>query len=110
MTTAIAMFLECRAAGETAKAADWLAHVPAWQIAARFEDFAPQCPNQLSSSVERRPANALNIEIGAPLPRCSARPPATWRGVETAVLRWLGSGGSPLVFGLCARQVCDRLR
>lgn len=51
--------------------------------------------------VERR-ANALCVEVGAwPQPRCTLKLPSHWTGKGASALRWLGSGGSPLVLGLC---------
>lgn len=69
---------------------------------AAFRRYADGCPYRLTSEVERRPANALNLEIGAPLPRCRLRLPREWKGRDMAA-RWLASGGTPFVFGLCSR-------
>jgi hypothetical protein len=59
------------------------------------------CPYRIALGVERRPANALNLEIGTPIPRCTRKLPDHWFGAGRSALRWLGSGGSPLVFGYC---------
>lgn len=81
---------------------------------ARDEVATEACTSRVSPPLERRPANALNLEIGTPIPRCSFKPPAHWpvehvgRG-RGHVLRWLGSGGSPLVFGTCDRD-CPKKR
>ena len=56
--------------------------------------------------MERRPANALCVEAMEALPRCTLRPPGDWP--EGMVLRWLGSGGSPLVFGPCTPMACPK--
>jgi len=60
------------------------------------------CVHRLVPLLLRRPANALNVEIGAPAPRCSLKLPDHWTGSGRSALRWLGSGGSPLVFGHCS--------
>jgi hypothetical protein len=53
-------------------------------------------------NVERRPANALCVEIGAPAPRCINKRPEHWAGLGVnSSIRWLASGGSALVFGVC---------
>jgi len=61
------------------------------------------CPHQMDIDVERRPGNALNVEIGAPLPRCNRKSP-DGRG-----LVWLMSGGSPLAYGNCTPLHCPTL-
>ncbi len=60
------------------------------------------CPHLITLRVERRPGNALNVEIGTPAPRCTLKPPEDWEARGGSVLRWLGSGGSPLVLGNCS--------
>ena len=60
---------------------------------------AGPCRSRISFDVSRRPANALNVEIGTPLPRCISKTPAHWRGMSG--IRWLASGGDALVFGPC---------
>jgi len=49
----------------------------------------------------RRPVNGLNIEIGEPQGRCRLRTPPHWGDADPRAARWLWSGGSPLVLGLC---------
>jgi hypothetical protein len=71
---------------------------------AAFAKYAEKCPNLVKLEVERRPGNALNVEIGTPIPRCKLCPPPHWRGAS--VTRWLLSGGSPLVLGACTRVFC----
>lgn len=98
MRTALSMYLESRERlGEvhpTTK--EWRAAVPAWQWScAAHGDFAQGCDQRQQESVERRPANALNLEIGAPRPRCLMKSP-DGRG-----LAWLRSGGSVLAYGIC---------
>lgn len=110
MISAIQAFLDAKAKGLPACAESWLDAIPGWQITARFDEFAPQCPDRRGASVERRPANALNVEIGAPVPRCIQRMPAHWTGSGRSALRWLASGGSALVFGECCCRACPRAR
>jgi hypothetical protein len=64
------------------------------------------CPFRIEPPLERRPANALNVEIGTPMPRCTLKPPDNWARVsdKPMVLRWLNSGGSPLVLGNCSKD------
>lgn len=63
------------------------------------------CKHYAEPTLERRPGNALNLEIGTPMPRCLLKRPEHWP--ETAsTLRWLGSGGGLFVFGPCTRQYC----
>jgi hypothetical protein len=69
----------------------------------RFQDFAATCKSRLVSHIERRPGNALNIEIGQAIDRCALKRPAHWPE-SMGALRWLSSGGSCLVFGNCS---CD---
>lgn len=72
-----------------------------------FRAYAAACPYRIDLPVERRPGNALNVEIGAPMPRCRLRTPEHWGGASA--LRWLGSGGTPLVLGNCVRSQCPLL-
>lgn len=75
---------------------------------ADFKAFAARCPHYVETPLERRPGNALNVEIGAPVPRCTLKEPDHWpqKGLGP---RWLFSGGSPLVFGFCSED-CPRLK
>lgn len=81
---------------------DTINDVPSWQWQIWWGDLRPYCPDALSPPLERRRANALNVEIGQPLQRCKVRSP-DGRG-----LAWLLSGGSPLAYGLCERAHCPR--
>lgn len=63
------------------------------------------CPHRIELTVPRRPGNVLNVEVGTPLPRCALRHPEHWPEGSSA-LRWLGSGGSALVFGVCTPRNC----
>ena len=76
--------------------------VPSWQFSVWFSDLAPHCPDRFAPSLERRPANALNVEIGTPLLRCLQRSP-DGRG-----LAWKASGGSVLAYGVCGGAQCPR--
>ncbi len=70
-----------------------------------FKDYAEKCPNRVEAELERRPVNGLNVEIGAPAPRCKLRTPEHWpEGVGAA--RWLASGGSALVLAPCSGGPC----
>jgi hypothetical protein len=67
-----------------------------------FEAFAATCTSRVALPTPRRHANALNVEVGTPLARCTRKLPEHWAGSGASALRWLGSGGSPLVFGECS--------
>lgn len=71
------------------------------QPRARLAALRESCGAHVSLDVERRPANALNVEIGTPAPRCIDKRPEHWPA-NMGSLRWLASGGSPLVFGPCS--------
>ena len=43
-----------------------------------FRRFSDGCPHRLDIELIRRPANALNVEIGQPARRCRLKPPANW--------------------------------
>lgn len=73
-----------------------------------FVEIKEACPERIALGVERRPANALNIEIGTPLARCREQTPVAWEGVDHRASRWLLSGGSPLVLGVCCAENCPR--
>lgn len=62
------------------------------------------CLHRIAPTVERRPGNALNIEIGTPLPRCLLKAPSHWPETGPSAVRWIGSGGSPLVLGFCNKD------
>lgn len=71
--------------------------------------FDEPCDRRVLPRFERRPGNALNIEIGSPSVRCKDRVPDHWpEGMSSA--RWLLSGGSPLVLGTCSPGACPRRR
>jgi hypothetical protein len=65
------------------------------------------CPDRMELGVPARPANALNVEIGQPLTRCRLKTPEHWGHTDPRGARWLLSGGSPLVLGLCSSN-CPR--
>ena len=70
-----------------------------------FRRYADRCPNRTTMTLERRPVNGLNIEIGQGCDRCKARTPDHWPA-HMGALRWLASGGSALVFGACEASAC----
>jgi hypothetical protein len=72
----------------------------------RFSVVRESCPSRRELAVERRPGNALNIEIGTPMPRCVEKTPDHWPNAGMAT-RWIASGGDVLVFGLCSGE-CPR--
>jgi hypothetical protein len=84
------------------------------KAAEAFARYAAGCPSRIELSVERRPGNALNLEIGAPQPRCKLKPPSHWPTGRGTVTRWLASGGDALVLGHCSARCpleprfCDR--
>lgn len=67
------------------------------------------CGSCKTPDLERRPANALNIEIGTPAARCLLQPP-DGRGVtrDGGTLDWLRSGGSLLAYGRCSLEGCPK--
>lgn len=65
------------------------------------------CSSRVGVEQERRPANALNIEYMTPALRCVMKLPEHWSSKAPSALRWLASGGSPLVFGRCGGS-CPR--
>lgn len=72
-----------------------------------WDELSATCAHRIEIDVPRRPANALCVEVGTPLPRCSRKLPPHWTGTGASALRWLASGGSPLVLGLCSPN-CPR--
>jgi hypothetical protein len=65
-----------------------------------FAAFKESCAALWPIEVERRPGNALNLEVGAAADRCSLQSP-DGRG-----LAWLLSGGSKLAYGVCCAAAC----
>tara|TARA_R110002020_G_scaffold100611_1_gene237703 strand:- start:314 stop:559 length:246 start_codon:yes stop_codon:yes gene_type:complete len=51
------------------------------------------CPYFQEVRIEPRPCNGLNLEIGKPFDRCTAKPKPRHEG---RVLAWIMSGGSPM--------------
>ncbi len=74
-----------------------------------FAAFAAACQSCERPNIERRPGNALNVEIGTPHPRCLLKPP-DGRGVtcDGGTLDYLRSGGSVLAYGLCEAATCPK--
>lgn len=77
--------------------------IPRRQLRIWFGDVSPACPSRRVLDIEMRPGNALNVEIGAPRPRCMEQSP-DGRG-----LAWAASGGSLLAYGPCVARSCPRL-
>jgi hypothetical protein len=75
-----------------------------------FSAIVEACLSRRELRVERRPGNALNIEIGAPMPRCMFQPP-DGRGVtrDGGTLDWLRSGGAELDYGICCADKCPKV-
>lgn len=71
-----------------------------------YQAGAEKCPQRIALPVPRRPGNALNVEIGSPVPRCRCRTPESWGGFDPRAVRWLNSGGSALVLGPCSAEAC----
>lgn len=92
-----------------APTADDLDAVPSYQWDVYHEELAQLCPSRVELPVLRRPANALNVEVGQPAPRCRRQTPPEWNGSDPNAARWLASGGSALVLGPCARCKCPRI-
>lgn len=59
------------------------------------------CASRVEIALERRPANALNIEIGTSPARCLNKRPEHWPSTASGI-RWIASGGSAMVFGICS--------
>ena len=100
-------WLDAHPDASSADRARVLAQVPAGQWAAHgghWAELSLHCGNRVDPGIERRPANALNIEIGSASPRCLFRSP-DGRG-----LAWLLSGGSVLAYGTCVQSCCERAR
>lgn len=66
----------------------------------RLSVVRESCGARVEPAIERRPANALNVEIGAPMARCLNKRPEHWPEGASS-LRWVASGGELLVFGCC---------
>ena len=84
-----------------------LGQVPMWQWAmpdGHWGELKNHCQNRVAPGPERRPGNALNIEIGTPMPRCLYQSP-DGRG-----LAWYMSGGSALDYGHCTQSKCPRCK
>lgn len=64
------------------------------------------CLSLVAPALPPRRGNVIAVEIGTPVPRCLNKQPSEWRGRGASSLRWVGSGGSPLVFGPCTPNVC----
>ena len=72
-----------------------------------FLQVSATCKFRREMCIERRPGNALNVEIGTPMPRCMLKPP-DGRGVtkDGGTLDWLRSGGKEMDYGVCCAVGC----
>jgi hypothetical protein len=85
-----------------ARKARWaLATVQARLERAERQRQAATCGSRVELPTPRRPANALNLEVGAPMTRCLSKRPSHWPASASS-LRWIASGGDALVFGVCS--------
>ena len=68
------------------------------------------CPHLVEDQDLPLQRNALRVEICTPSPRCLLKLPEHWsEGAKRAGgLRWIGSGGSALVFGPCTPGMCPK--
>lgn len=66
----------------------------------RFSVVRESCGSRVQTELQRRPSNALNLEIGQPMARCMNKRPDHWPESMSA-LRWIGSGGGAFVLGPC---------
>ena len=80
------------------------ARLPPWQMEIWWDDLAPHCPSSIQPELARRPANALNVEIGEPRKRCGLLSP-DGRG-----MLWILSGGDVLAYGQCTKRECPRAK
>ena len=58
------------------------------------------CESRLEVEYHGRPCNGLNIEFSPAPYRCINKRPEHWPDSVSAI-NWVGSGGSPFVFGVC---------
>lgn len=93
-------FLEANPNTRDEDARALLREIPDWQWGIWFKDLKTHCPDRRTPDPIRRPANALNVEIGQPSARCLRQSP-DGRGSA-----WLLSGGDLLVYGVCRQSQC----
>lgn len=85
----------------------WVVHHPR---KAPREPWKEPCEHRIEVQTPPRPVNGLNIEIATPQPRCIQKPPKHIKNPEHFhALRWILSGGDPLVFGRCSSN-CPKLK
>lgn len=73
------------------------------------DEFGDGCESRLTAPWQplRRPVNGLNLESGYyHFNRCMNQPPVNAAGVPSDAIRWIGSGGSELAFGVCCQSQC----
>jgi hypothetical protein len=101
-------WLEAHSEATSEQKRQLLDQVPAWQWATpggHWYDLSKHCSNRVDPALERRPANALCIEIGTPMPRCLFREPGGSKEGRSN-LAYLLSGGSILAYGICEQAHC----
>ena len=64
------------------------------------------CPYRLEHKDSTLQKNALRIEIMTPELRCALKFPKHWSQAakDLGAMRWVLSGGTPLVFGVCDKN------
>jgi hypothetical protein len=85
---------------ESGKFINWIMCICGRENRRRNNINPSNCPFRKVPDLERRRANALNVEIGSPSPRCTQKSP-DGRG-----LLWWFSGGSLLSYGVCDIRNC----
>ena len=58
---------------------------------------------RITPRLPRRPGNVICVEVGEPAPRCALKTPEHWPG-SMGGARWVLSGGSPLILGVCSAR------
>jgi hypothetical protein len=74
-----------------------------------WREHSESCGSRVMPSFLHRRANALNVEPMQPSARCLNQKPEHWPASMSA-LRWIGSGGEALVFGVCEMARCPEIR
>jgi hypothetical protein len=89
---------------ESDKFLNWIMMVCGRENRRRDSILPSNCKFREVPELERRRANALNVEIGSPSPRCTQKSP------DGLGLRWWLSGGSLLSYGVCDVRNCPEKR
>jgi hypothetical protein len=66
------------------------------------------CPHRIEYIDNHRQSNGLRCETISQAPRCLLQLPSHWSegAKKLGSLRWIGSGGDCLVFGVCSSANC----